>query len=119
MSETEQRTQREQLFTDFEKYVNMPAGQLERWLATNESRHVGRHKGQSESHGHAAGRRIVRLLRRRRADFTADDLVHMRRAVRHIERQLRHRPRGDVSETAWRFSLMNWGHDPQRHDPTR
>ncbi|SCK51526.1 Protein of unknown function [Streptomyces sp. WMMB 714] len=119
MSDTEQRTQREQLFTDFEKSVNMPAGQLERWLATSESRNVGRHKGQSESHGHAAGRRIVRLLRTRRADFTADDLVHMRRAVRHIERQLRHRPRGDVSDTAWRFSLMNWGHDPQRHDQAR
>jgi len=115
MSDTkQQRVQREELFTDFENAVNMPAGQLERWLATEKSRNVGRHKGVSESHGHAAGRRIVRLLRTRRADFTADDLVHMRRAIRHIDRQLKHRPRGDVSETAWRFSLMNWGHDPQR-----
>lgn len=123
MSDTRESTPREQLFTDFENAVNMPVGQLERWLETAESRNVGRHKGQSESHSHAAGRRIVRLLRTRRADLTADDLVHMRRVIRHIERQLRHRPRGDVSETTWRYTLMNWGHDPQRpsplHEPRR
>ena len=106
--------EREALFADFAKTVNLPAGQLERWLETEESRSVDRHKGQSESQGHAAGRRIVRLLRTRKADFTADDLAHMRKVVRHVSRHLEQRPRGDVSETPWRFSLMNWGHDPQR-----
>ncbi|WP_181768723.1 DUF3140 domain-containing protein [Streptomyces albidus (ex Kaewkla and Franco 2022)] len=114
MSDTTQGTRRDELFSDFAHAVNLPAGQLEHWLETKESRNAGRHKGQSESHGHATGRRIVRLLRTRKADFTADDLVHMRKIIHHIDRQLRHRPRGDVSDTEWRFSLMNWGHDPQR-----
>ncbi|MGH3313222.1 MAG: DUF3140 domain-containing protein [Streptomyces sp.] len=114
MSATKQDSEREELFADFEKAVNMPAGQLERWLETEDSRTVGRHKGQSESGGHHAGRRIVRLMRTKKADFTAEDLAHMRKTIRHIDRQLKHRPRGDVSETSWRFSLMNWGHDPQR-----
>lgn len=115
MSDMKQRqSQREELFADFARAVNIPAGQLERWLDTERSRNVGRHKGQRESHSHAQGRRILRLLRTPRADFTADDLVHMRKVVHHVERQLRHRPRGDVSNTDWRFALMNWGHDPLR-----
>jgi hypothetical protein len=114
MSDIKQRSQLEELFIDFEKAVNLPAGQLERWLNSEESHNAGRHRGQRESHGHAEGRRIVRLLRTKKADFTADDLVRMRRVIHHIERQLKHRPRGDVSDTPWRFSLMNWGHDPQR-----
>lgn len=114
MSDMKQDSRREELFADFAKAVTMPAGQLERWLETQRSRDVGRHKGLRESHGHAAGRRVLRLLRTPRSEFTADDLVHMRRVIHHIERQLRHRPRGDVSNTDWRFALMNWGHDPQR-----
>lgn len=114
MGDTKQRTQREELFTDFANTVNLPAGQLEHWLETQESREAGRHRGQSETHGHAMGRRVVRLLRTPKSQFTADDLVHMRKVVRHVDRQLKHRPRGDVSDTDWRYSLMNWGHDPQR-----
>ncbi|RAJ57413.1 uncharacterized protein DUF3140 [Streptomyces sp. Amel2xB2] len=113
MSDMKQETRREELFADFAKAVTMPAGQLERWLETEHSREVGRHKGLGESHSHAAGRRVLRLLRTPRSEFTADDLVHMRKVVHHIDRQLKHRPRGDVSNTDWRFDLMNWGHDPQ------
>jgi hypothetical protein len=29
-------------------------------------------------------------------------------------RHLAQRPSGDVSESAWRYSLMNWGHDPSK-----
>ncbi|MFP5322678.1 MAG: DUF3140 domain-containing protein [Acidimicrobiia bacterium] len=30
----------------------------------------------------------------------------------HVHRHLAQRPDGDVTETKWRYSLMNWGHDP-------
>jgi hypothetical protein len=33
-------------------------------------------------------------------------------AVGHVRRHTAQRPGGDVTETAWRYSLMNWGHDP-------
>jgi hypothetical protein len=29
-----------------------------------------------------------------------------------VHRHLAQRPSGDVRETRWRYSLMNWGHDP-------
>jgi Protein of unknown function (DUF3140) len=96
----------------FDGAVNMTAAQLERWLDTNESRSVGQKDGGGESTGHASGRRIVTLLGKNRSEVTDADLDHMRKVVGYVERHLAQRPTGDVSETRWRYSLMNWGHDP-------
>jgi hypothetical protein len=36
----------------------------------------------------------------------------MNKVVGYINRHLAQRPRGDIEDTKWRYSLMNWGHDP-------
>jgi hypothetical protein len=36
----------------------------------------------------------------------------MRTVVGYVHRHLAQRPDGDVTDTRWRRSLMNWGHDP-------
>jgi hypothetical protein len=36
----------------------------------------------------------------------------MQKAVGYVHRHKVQRPEGDVSPTRWRFSLLNWGHDP-------
>lgn len=41
-----------------------------------------------------------------------DDYAHMRKVVGYVNRHLAKRPSGDVADTRWRYSLMNWGHDP-------
>ena len=99
---------------DFHAAVNMTAQQLEKWLDTNESREVGQKKGgdASESTGHQSGRRIIDLLGKKKADYTADDLKHMAKVVSYVHRHSAQRPDGDIKETPWRYSLMNWGHDP-------
>ncbi len=99
----------------FEEAVNMTSAQLSRWLETAESREVG-FKGASgkESVGHRSGRRIVRLLAKAADDLTAGDLAHMRKVAGYVHRHLAQRPSGDIRETPWRYSLMNWGHDPLR-----
>ena len=38
--------------------------------------------------------------------------ARMRKVVGYVHRHLAQRPKGDVTETKWRYSLMNWGHDP-------
>jgi hypothetical protein len=38
----------------------------------------------------------------------------MRKVVGYAHRHLAQRPDGDVSDSAWRYSLMNWGHDPTK-----
>lgn len=98
------------VWDDWQDAVTMAPAELERWLETEESRSVG--QGSGESTGHRSGRRIVEIKRTRKADLTDDDVAHMRKVVGYVRRHLAQRPDGDVTETAWRYSLMNWGHDP-------
>ena len=92
----------------------MTASELHTWLQTEESKSVG-WKGQDgsarESVGHASGRRIVTLLRRRKAQLTDDDYAHMRKVVGYVRRHSAQEPANKVT-SRWRYSLMNWGHDP-------
>ncbi|MFF3531462.1 DUF3140 domain-containing protein [Streptomyces rubiginosohelvolus] len=105
--------ERQKTLDHFGEAVNMTAGELEEWLGTDQSREVGQKKG-GESTGHASGRRIVKLLRTRKGELNDDDLAHMRKVSGYVRRHLAQRPRGDVSDTRWRYSLMNWGHDPAK-----
>ncbi|MEV4670410.1 MULTISPECIES: DUF3140 domain-containing protein [Actinomadura] len=102
----------ESVAAEFGEAVNMTPKELERWLETEESRSVGQKDGGGESTGHASGRRIVELLRTGRADLTEQDYAHMRKVTGYVHRHLAQRPSGDVTDTRWRYSLMNWGHDP-------
>ncbi len=97
---------------EFRGAVNMSPSELEDWLETDESMSVGDTGGDGESTGHASGRRIVEIKRANVDELTDDDHAHMRKVVGYVHRHLSQRPDGDVSNTAWRYSLMNWGHDP-------
>jgi DNA topoisomerase VI subunit B len=100
--------------SDFAEAVNMTARELEQWLETDESQAVGQKSGGSgESTGHESGRRIVQLLNTKKADLTDDDLAHMRKVHGYVQRHLAQQPaKEDVETSKWRYSLMNWGHDP-------
>lgn len=99
---------------EFGTVVNMTATELEKWLDTDESKAVGQKSGASESTGHESGRRIVKILRTRKSDLSDDDHAHMRKVVGYAKRHLAQRPDGDITDSKWRYSLMNWGHDPTK-----
>ncbi|MEU1350590.1 DUF3140 domain-containing protein [Streptomyces sp. NPDC005775] len=106
---------RQDVIDRFGESVNMTAGELDKWLATDESREVGQKSGDdAESTGHASGRRIVELLRTKKGDLSGSDLAHMRKVSAYVRRHTGQRPEGDITETRWRYSLMNWGHDPTK-----
>ncbi|SHN21933.1 DUF3140 domain-containing protein [Actinacidiphila paucisporea] len=111
MTAARQGQDRQEALDAFGDAVNMTPGELEKWLATEESRGVGQSDG-GESVGHASGRRIVDLLRTKKADLDDDDVAHMRKVTGYVHRHIKQRPGGDVTGTRWRYSLMNWGHDP-------
>jgi hypothetical protein len=100
----------------FFRLVNMTAAEIEAWLDTRESKSVGQDSGDGESIGRKSGRRIIAILGKARGELTAADIAHMRRVVSFINRHMAQRPHKDVARTRWRFSLMNWGHEPLR-DP--
>jgi SpoVK/Ycf46/Vps4 family AAA+-type ATPase len=98
---------------EFGEAVNMTPKRLEEWLETDESRAVGQKSGSGESTGHESGRRIVELLRTKKDDLTDDDYAHMRKVHGYVQRHLAQEPKKeDVESSNWRYSLMNWGHDP-------
>jgi hypothetical protein len=99
---------------EFSDAVNMTPAELETWLDSDESRSVGQKSGGSgESTGHESGRRIVELLRTGKDDLSDDDLAHMRKVRGYVQRHLAQEPaKEDVENSRWRYSLMNWGHDP-------
>ena len=103
---------RKQIRRDFDDAVNMTAAEIEAWLKTPESRKVGFKKdGKGESVGHASGRRIVEILRSTAADLSDADYAHMRKVVGYVRRHRAQEP-ANVATSRWRYSLMNWGHDP-------
>ena len=97
---------------EFNDLVNLTAKQLGDWLETAESKAVGQKSNGGESTGHLMGREIVALLGKRQADYTDDDYAAMRKVTGYIKRHTAQRPDGEVEHTPWRYSLMNWGHDP-------
>jgi hypothetical protein len=67
-----------QAISDFKKAVNMTANQLEKWLATKESKEVGfKDEDGGESVGHKSGKKIIELLGKRQGEYTAADLKHI------------------------------------------
>lgn len=105
----------EEVIADFREAVNMTAHQLEMWLEKEASKEVGyKDEGKGESVGHRSGRRIVEILGKKKSEYDDEDLEHMAKVVGYVHRHLAQRPDGDVEETPWRHSLMNWGHDPMR-----
>ena len=108
--------QRQATYEEFNRLVNLAPKALEQWLDTDESKSVGWKgddgKGTGESVGHESGRRIVAIKHTNKADLKEEDYNHMRKVCGYIKRHSAQRPDGDVTETHWRYSLMNWGHDP-------
>ena len=105
---------------EFRHVVNMTPAALRKWLADGDSRSVGMTAdgervtgGRSgESVGHHMGERILEIHERAAAELTDADYADMRKVVGYVHRHGAQRPAGDVTETRWRKSLMNWGHDP-------
>ncbi len=103
---------RRQTVDEFKDSVNMTRKELEDWLQTEESQSVGQSDGGGESKGHESGRKIVEILGKNKSDCTDEDVDHMRRVVGYVHRHQAQKPSGEVEDSTWRYSLLNWGHHP-------
>lgn len=101
----------ETVWRKFHEAVNMAPAEIEDWLGTEESREVGiKRDGASESVGHASGRRIVTILRKKKVELDGGDYAHMRKVVGYVRRHRAQGPHAEhkVPASRWRYSLMNW-----------
>ena len=103
---------RETIWQEWRELVNMAPKELEEWLATEASRTVG-DSASGEATGHRSGRKILQIKRTKKDDLSDEQWTHMGKVVGYIKR---HRAQGgpdeNIETSAWRYSLMNWGHDP-------
>lgn len=106
----------DQLRKHFAEAVNMSPSELEKWLQTEDSKSVGwTPEGETEAIGHESGRKIVDIKHKKKADLTDADFDHMRKVVGYVHRHLAQGgPKEGAEHSRWRYSLMNWGHDPSK-----
>ena len=106
--------EKDDTYTEFTDLVNMSPSELEDWLETDDSKSVGQKDGGGESTGHEMGRHIVDVRRKKKADLTDTDYERMRKVCGYIKRHSAQGPekKSDEKDSDWRYSLMNWGHDP-------
>lgn len=101
----------------FDAAINMTAEEIAAWLETPQSGAVGWIRpGEAESVGRQSARRIIAILGARSEDLGADDYAHMRKVAGFVRRHRAQRPLRDIMHTRWRYSLMNWGHDPLKDE---
>lgn len=105
---------------DFRDAVNMTPAELRRWLDTEDSRSVGMTQdgervsgpGGKEAVGHHMGHEILALHDLHQDRYGEAEYDTMRKVTGYVHRHAAQRPQGDVTDSRWRQSLMNWGHDP-------
>lgn len=100
----------EVLWDDFHAQVNVPSEQLRQWLLTRGSG--------EESFGPdpdldlpGMGRRILRVLTKRKVDLTPEDIRVMRDAIDEIQSLLDDKPPRGNADDEWRHALLDLGHD--------
>lgn len=105
-----------QIWDEWQELVNMAPAEIEDWLETDASKSVG-DTGDAGSTGRASAKRIITIKRTNKDQIKDDQWDHMATVVGYIKR---HCAQGgsdkDVENSAWRYSLMNWGHDPLKSD---
>ena len=105
----------DQIYSRFRDCLNMQPTELEDWLDSEESKSVGDNDDR-ESTGHRSGRRIIDIKRTKKDELSDSQYEHMNKVIGYVHRHLSQRPDGNIEDSAWRYSLMNWGHDPVKSD---
>lgn len=66
------------------------------------------------STGDQEGRFLITLLGKKQDEYREHDIAERHRITGYVHRHLAQRPHGDATDTYWRSSLTNWGHDPEK-----
>lgn len=108
----------ELVWDEFHQAVNMTSDELRTWLLTDASgtdaMPADPGLGLPE-----VGRKVVRLLGKRKVDLTEDDVATMRQVIDYVEDRRAAEPPEGARNDEWRHSLMTVGHDPLKPEGGR
>ena len=108
------KPEQKEVLDEFQSAVNMEASEIKQWLKTEESHSVGQKNKKGKIKGRQSGKKIVKILQKDPSDYKKKDFKHMKKVVSYVHRHLAQKPSGDIENTPWRYSLMNWGNDPMK-----
>lgn len=106
------KPEQQEIWSDFQEAVNMSASEIKQWLKTEESHSVGQKNKKGKIKGRKSGKKIVKILQKDKSNYKKKDFKHMKKVISYVHRHRAQQPSGDVKDTPWRYSLMNWGNDP-------
>jgi hypothetical protein len=112
-------SKQQEILENFQEAVNMKASEIKKWLKTKESNSVGQKDQKGKIKGRKSGKKIVKILNKDTSSYSQKDFQHMKKVVGYVHRHLAQKPSGNIQETAWRYSLMNWGCDPLKKNEVR
>jgi hypothetical protein len=101
----------ELVWEEFHQAVNMTSEELRTWLLTDASGETALPADPGLELPELGGK-VVRILRKRKVDLTADDVAVMEQVADYVADRRAHPPAGGVRDDEWRHSLMAVGHDP-------
>ena len=111
-SRSKSSSKHDEKIKEFKEAVNMTAKEIEDWLKTDESKSVGQKDEDGNIKGRESGKHIVKILNKSKSDYTEADFERVKKVVSYVHRHLAQKPSSDIEDSNWRYSLMNWGHDP-------
>ena len=97
----------------FHQVINMTSEELRAWLLIEAPGQDASPTGSGPALPEL-GRRVVELLRKRKAELTEQDADVMEQVVDFVLTQEAEGPADMESDEEWRHSLMTVGHDPMR-----
>lgn len=107
--------EREALWDDFHRVVNMTSAELAAWLkvryADEETEPL------PEQPGSPTGQHVLSILQKRKMDLTDDDVRVMRKVVETVTSQVDLENEPEAEDTKLRHRLMTIGHDPLKASP--
>jgi hypothetical protein len=107
-----------EVWEEFHGLVNMSSPELRDWLL-NTPDGVDTYVPEPDVDVRELGLRVLQVLDKRRVDVTESDVDLMRDVADLIRGRLANAPDDDVSNDAWRYTLLTLGHDPTRADSPR
>ncbi|NJQ02624.1 DUF3140 domain-containing protein [Streptomyces sp. PLAI1-29] len=88
----------------------MTSDELAAWLRTESAGEAT--ETEPDHSGPELGRRVLRILQKRRTDLEDDDIRAMYKVVDRVTAQRREDLEPVAGQAHWRHGLMNIGHDP-------
>lgn len=102
--------EREALWEDFHRVVNMTSAELSAWLRVRDAEEQT--EPLPEQAGSETGRHVLAILQKRRTDLTDDDLRVMQEVVETVTERADLENEPEAEDAELRHQLMTIGHDP-------